>query len=74
MQKVVKEREEDRERLRKELHRSRERLHAIDADVQRREPYQFSTSTTQTPTESEDHITAGGAEDISKDVSCINYL
>ncbi|KAK0168904.1 hypothetical protein PV327_002662 [Microctonus hyperodae] len=65
--KVVKEREEDRERLRKELHRSRERLHAIDADVQRREPYQFSTSTTQTPTDSGDHIAAGGAEDISKD-------
>ena len=30
------EREEERERLRKELRRSRERLHAIDAEAQRR--------------------------------------
>ncbi|XP_011497167.1 PREDICTED: rho guanine nucleotide exchange factor 12 [Ceratosolen solmsi marchali] len=35
--KIVKERDEERERLRKELRRSRERLHVIDAEAQRRE-------------------------------------
>ncbi|XP_044598640.1 rho guanine nucleotide exchange factor 11 isoform X2 [Cotesia glomerata] len=67
--KIVKERDEERDRLRKELRRSRERLHAIDADAQRkdREQYQFSTSTTQTPTDLGDHISADATEDINKE-------
>ncbi|XP_034949191.1 rho guanine nucleotide exchange factor 12 isoform X2 [Chelonus insularis] len=66
--KIVKEREEERERLRKELRRSRERLHAIDADAQRREQYQFPTSTThQIPTNPGDQITLDGAEDFNKE-------
>ncbi|XP_053593711.1 rho guanine nucleotide exchange factor 11 isoform X3 [Microplitis demolitor] len=65
--KIVKERDEERERLRKELQRCRERLHAIDADAQRREQYQFSTSTTQTPTDLGDHISTEATEDINKE-------
>lgn len=66
----MKERDEERDRLRKELRRSRERLHAIDADAQRkdREQYQFSTSTTQTPTDLGDHISTDATEDINKEV------
>ncbi|XP_074095470.1 rho guanine nucleotide exchange factor 2 isoform X4 [Cotesia typhae] len=67
--KIVKERDEERDRLRKELRRSRERLHAIDADAQRkdREQYQFSTSTIQTPTDLGDHISTDATEDINKE-------
>ncbi|XP_024942922.1 rho guanine nucleotide exchange factor 11 isoform X3 [Cephus cinctus] len=48
---IVKDREEERDRLRKELHRNRERLHALDADAQHREVIQVTTTTTQTQTE-----------------------
>ncbi|XP_012276921.1 rho guanine nucleotide exchange factor 11 [Orussus abietinus] len=48
---IVKEREDERERLRNELRRSRERLHAIDTETQRRECHHTSTSTSQTQTE-----------------------
>ncbi|XP_057324420.1 rho guanine nucleotide exchange factor 12 isoform X3 [Microplitis mediator] len=67
--KSVKENDEKGERSRKQLHRITERLHAIDADAQRkdREQYQFSTSTTQTPTDLEDHISTEATEDINKE-------
>lgn len=42
MQKIVTDWDEDRERLRKELRRDRERLHAIDAEAQRRETSETS--------------------------------
>ncbi|KAJ8683003.1 hypothetical protein QAD02_018795 [Eretmocerus hayati] len=52
--KIVKERDEERERLRKELRRSRERLHAIDAEAQRRDvlsaPIDSATQIQHTPT------------------------
>nr|XP_031847705.1 rho guanine nucleotide exchange factor 12 isoform X2 [Nomia melanderi] len=48
---IIKGREEERERLRKELRRSRERLHAHDADVQRREFSETCTTSNQTQTE-----------------------
>ncbi|XP_076301596.1 rho guanine nucleotide exchange factor 2 isoform X2 [Lasioglossum baleicum] len=48
---IIKGREEERERLRKELRRSRERLHALDADIQRREFSETCTTSNQTQTE-----------------------
>lgn len=48
---IIKEREEERETLRKELRRSRERLHAFDADIQRREFSETCTTSSQTQTE-----------------------
>ncbi|XP_061927923.1 rho guanine nucleotide exchange factor 11 isoform X2 [Apis cerana] len=48
---IIKEREEERETLRKELRRSRERLHALDADIQRREFSETCTASSQTQTE-----------------------
>ncbi|CAL7948274.1 unnamed protein product [Xylocopa violacea] len=48
---IIKEREEERETLRKELRRSRERLHALDADIQRREFSETCTTSSQTQTE-----------------------
>ncbi|KAF3422016.1 hypothetical protein E2986_12046 [Frieseomelitta varia] len=45
---IIKEREEERETLRKELRRSRERLHAFDADMQRREFSETCTASSQT--------------------------
>ncbi|XP_017794853.1 PREDICTED: rho guanine nucleotide exchange factor 11 isoform X2 [Habropoda laboriosa] len=48
---IIKEREEERETLRKELRRSRERLHALDADIQRREFSETCTTSIQTQTE-----------------------
>ncbi|XP_076650814.1 rho guanine nucleotide exchange factor 2 isoform X2 [Halictus rubicundus] len=48
---TIKGREEERERLRKELRRSRERLHALDADIQRREFSETCTISNQTQTE-----------------------
>ncbi|XP_076383350.1 rho guanine nucleotide exchange factor 2 isoform X1 [Megalopta genalis] len=48
---IIKGREEERERLRKELRRSRERLHALDADIQRREFSETCTISNQTQTE-----------------------
>jgi hypothetical protein len=44
LQKIVKERDEERERLRKELRRSRERLHVIDAEAQRRETLEIPSA------------------------------
>ncbi|XP_029032097.2 rho guanine nucleotide exchange factor 11 isoform X2 [Osmia bicornis bicornis] len=48
---IVKEREEERETLRKELRRSRERLHALDTDIKRREYSDTCTISCQTQTE-----------------------
>uniref|UniRef100_A0A0C9S1B8 ARHGEF12_2 protein n=1 Tax=Fopius arisanus TaxID=64838 RepID=A0A0C9S1B8_9HYME len=48
---IVKEREGERERLRKELRRSRERLHAFDVDAQKREHIQSHSNTSQTSPE-----------------------
>ncbi|XP_017884355.1 rho guanine nucleotide exchange factor 11 isoform X1 [Ceratina calcarata] len=48
---IIKEREEERETLRKELRRSRERLHALDADIQRREFSETYTTSSHTQTE-----------------------
>ncbi|OAD46957.1 Rho guanine nucleotide exchange factor 12 [Eufriesea mexicana] len=48
---IIKEREEERETLRKELRRSRECLHALDADIQRREFSETCTVSSQTQTE-----------------------
>ncbi|XP_033211602.1 rho guanine nucleotide exchange factor 12 isoform X2 [Belonocnema kinseyi] len=48
---IVKEREEERERLWKELRQSREKLHAIDADAQRRETAETFTASIYTQTE-----------------------
>ncbi|XP_034171982.1 rho guanine nucleotide exchange factor 2 isoform X4 [Osmia lignaria lignaria] len=48
---IVKEREEERETLRKELRRSRERLHALDTDIKRREYSETCTISCQTQTE-----------------------
>ncbi|CAK9805241.1 Rho guanine nucleotide exchange factor 12 [Anthophora quadrimaculata] len=48
---IIKEREDERETLRKELRRSRERLHALDADIQRREFSETCTTSIQTQTE-----------------------
>ncbi|XP_015111917.1 rho guanine nucleotide exchange factor 12 isoform X6 [Diachasma alloeum] len=66
---IVKEREGERERLRKELRRSRERLHAFDVDAQKREPPQSDTNTSQTSTESPPCSSSaeGGPEDSIKD-------
>ena len=47
----MKEREEERERLRKELRRSREKLHAMDTDAQKRESTETFTASIHTQTE-----------------------
>ncbi|XP_011700224.1 PREDICTED: rho guanine nucleotide exchange factor 1-like isoform X2 [Wasmannia auropunctata] len=53
---ITKEREDEREKLRKELRRSRERIHALDTDVQRREFSEMITTTTHTQTMLDDHM------------------
>ncbi|XP_025073904.1 uncharacterized protein LOC105426685 [Pogonomyrmex barbatus] len=53
---IIKEREEEREKLRKELHRSRERIHALNTDVQRREFSEMITTTTCTQTMLDDLV------------------
>lgn len=69
MQEIVKEREEERERLRKELRRNRERLHAFDVDAQKRDnKLERSTSLTQTTPDNGDNSHTDGAEEINKDV------
>ncbi|XP_067203804.1 rho guanine nucleotide exchange factor 11 isoform X3 [Linepithema humile] len=53
---IIKKREEERERLRKELRRSRERIHALDTDVQRREFSEVISTTTYTQTTLDDIV------------------
>ncbi|XP_066599508.1 rho guanine nucleotide exchange factor 12-like isoform X2 [Prorops nasuta] len=48
---VIKKIEDERDKLRKELRRSRERLHALDSDAQRREFSDAPTTTMYTQTE-----------------------
>ena len=52
-QEIVKVREEERERLRKELRRSRERLHALDADAQQQHREQTNVPTAAIHTQTE---------------------
>ncbi|XP_020285964.1 rho guanine nucleotide exchange factor 11 isoform X2 [Pseudomyrmex gracilis] len=60
---IIKEREDEREKLRKELRRSRERIHALDSDMQRREFSEAITRTTHTQTALGDSV----HQDISTD-------
>ncbi|XP_033196749.1 rho guanine nucleotide exchange factor 2 isoform X2 [Bombus vancouverensis nearcticus] len=60
---IIKEREEERETLRKELRRSRERLHALDADIQRREFSETCTVSSQTQTKSSEVLNADSSID-----------
>ncbi|KAL0104697.1 hypothetical protein PUN28_016378 [Cardiocondyla obscurior] len=53
---IIKDREEEREKLRKELRRNRERVHALDTDVQRREFSEMMTVTTHTQTMLDDVV------------------
>ncbi|XP_063995232.1 rho guanine nucleotide exchange factor 12 isoform X4 [Diachasmimorpha longicaudata] len=66
---IVKEREGERERLRKELRRSRERLHAFDVDAQKRAPPQSDPNTSQSSIESPPCTLSaeGGHNDSAKD-------
>lgn len=65
---IIKGREEERERLRKELRRSRERLHALDADIQRREFSETCTTSSQTQTEPGDVLNKESSiDDASRD-------
>lgn len=51
LQRIVKVREDERENLRRELRRSREKLHAMDNKAQREENLVTSTSNIHTQTE-----------------------
>lgn len=62
---IIKERDEERERLRKELRRSRERLHALDVDIQRREFSETCTTSNQTQTEPGDVLNKESSVDDS---------
>ncbi|XP_031788329.1 rho guanine nucleotide exchange factor 12 isoform X2 [Nasonia vitripennis] len=61
--KIVKERDEERERLRKELRRSRERLHAVDAEAQRRETPEVPSASAEIETQTEHPIPAVTTDD-----------
>ncbi|XP_023248166.1 rho guanine nucleotide exchange factor 12 isoform X2 [Copidosoma floridanum] len=65
--KIVKERDEERERLRKEFRRSRERLHAIDANVQRRETTEVNFSLPENAVKNEQIATCESSQDASND-------
>lgn len=65
---IIKEREEERETLRKELRRSRERLHALDADIQRREFSETCTASSQTQTEPSEVLNKDSSiDDLTRD-------
>ncbi|XP_058799501.1 rho guanine nucleotide exchange factor 12 isoform X2 [Phymastichus coffea] len=64
--KIVKERDEERERLRKELRRSRERLHAIDTEAQRREATDLHSTSSEITTQNN---YAGTTDKVNQD-SC----
>ncbi|XP_014236833.1 rho guanine nucleotide exchange factor 11 isoform X1 [Trichogramma pretiosum] len=63
---IIKDRDEERERLRKELRRSRERLHAIDAEVQRRETTDEFNVTSELSLKNEQNTSAEITDQIVK--------
>ncbi|XP_025601965.2 rho guanine nucleotide exchange factor 11 isoform X3 [Athalia rosae] len=64
---IVKDREDERERMRRELRRSRERLHAVDADVQRRGILQNPITSTHTQTDLSESLTGEGFVELNLD-------
>ncbi|XP_046751992.1 rho guanine nucleotide exchange factor 12 isoform X4 [Diprion similis] len=64
---IVKDREEERERMRRELRRSREKLHAIDADAQRRGVLQNLNTSTHTQTDPSESLNGEGFVELNLD-------